>query len=197
MLFRSDVLISASCINVKNKIAMHSRFVLVTILICLNFVSCKHDVVETVYNLDGMRILRRDWNECMTEMVYVNKEGDNIGSALFYYPGRDGWFLIDNVFDDNGTIYLVLNDACPKVIINDSSHFVVTHQPAKVRVRKNRWIRISSNDDAPVVKRANDEYGTIVTKTVGKSTTIPTSQWNTYTGSLYNTPMEESNRYAR
>lgn len=133
------------------------------ILICLFIVSCNSNYSESVYCLDGYSIVRQDWNDCMTKLTYIDNGTREIGSALFYYPGRDGWFIIDNIWGDN-CVYVVLCEACPKIIIRDSSRFIIKHDYQNIPVEKNRWRRISSDDDYPVIQRKNEEYGTNVKK---------------------------------
>ena len=154
--------------------------------ICLT--SCKHFLIESEYNLDDLTILRQDWDNCMTKLTYIDIAKGNVelGSALFYYPGRDGCFFVDNVFGQDGTIYLILCDASPKLIINDSLHFIVSHNHSNISIDKTRWIRVSNNDNFPVVREQNKEYGSTVTKT--EKRTVPISdipKWNNYPGRFY------------
>ena len=157
---------------------------IICIIICC---SCKHSLVESEYTLDSIRILRQDWDDCMTKLSYLDNNGVIIGEGLFYYPGRDGWFLIDNIWDNNGRTIMVLCDACPKIIINDSLRFLIQHDYSNIQVNKSRWIRISSCDDMPVVKNKNKEYGSRVIKKVLKSGKVKkTPDWNLYQGLYYN-----------
>lgn len=153
--------------------------------ICL--VSCRHIMIESEYSLDNITILRQDWDDCITQLTYFdNKQDIELGSALFYYPGRDGWFLVDNIFGKDSTIYLILCDACPKLVINDSSRFIVSDSHSNISIDKSRWIRISSHDNFPVIVAQNKEYGSVVTKTAEKTTIVSRRpKWNNYHGSFY------------
>ena len=159
-------------------------FFLITISsICL--VSCVHTLTKSVYSLDDVKILRQDWDDCMTKLTYYYKDSVEIGSALFYYPGRDGWFLIDNVWGENGNIYLIYQDACPKLIINDSTKILIIHDQ-RISVKKERWRRICSSDSAPVVNAQNNEYETIVSKTAEKTMFVfNRPDYNNYPGLYY------------
>ena len=164
-----------------------NRVCVFLIVISIFLVSCryKHTMTESVYSLDDIKILRQDWDGCMTKLTYYFEDSVEIGSALFYYPGRDGWFLIDNVWGENGKIYLVHLDACPKVIINDSTKFINRHD-IRIPVKKERWRRMCSCDDAPVVHEQNDEYGTIVEKTAEKTMSVSNRpDYNNYPGLYY------------
>lgn len=162
---------------------MYRFFFLIIISICL--VSCVHTMKESVYSLDDIKVLRQDWDDCMTKLTYFYKDSVEIGSALFYYPGRDGWFLIDNVWGENGNIYLIYQDACPKLIINDSARFLIRYDQS-ISVKKERWRRICSFDDAPVVHTQNNEYGTIVSKTDEKTISVSNMpDYNSYPGAYY------------
>ncbi len=154
--------------------------------ICLT--SCKHVMIESEYRLDNITILRQDWDDCMTKLTYYNnnKGCDEVGSALLYYPGRDGWFLVDNVIGEDGKIYFILCDACPKFIVNDSLHFIILHNHTNIFVDKSRWIRISSNDNFPVVLSQNREYGTTITKSIKKKKVVSSiPKWDNYSGSFF------------
>lgn len=159
---------------------MKYRFFLL-ILISFFLFSCDNNYTESIYYLEKYSIIRQDWNDCITKLSYVDKKGKEIGEALFYYPGRDGWFLIDNIWGNN-CIYLVLCDACPKLIINDSSQFIVKHDYQNINIDKLNWRRISSDDDAPVIQRTNEEYKTNVVK-IGINSKMP--NWNTWPGKYY------------
>ena len=165
-----------------------NRFCLFILFIGVCLASCRHTMTESEYSLDSTTILRQDWDNCMTKLTYFdNKKGNDVlGSALFYYPGRDGWFLVDNIFGKDGTVYLVLCDASPKLVINDSLHFIVSDSHSNISVDKSRWIRISSHDNFPVVVAQNKEYGSVVTKTAEKTTIVSSRpKWNNYRGTIY------------
>lgn len=149
--------------------------------------SCNDNYSESKYYMEkySIIIIRQDWNNCMTKLSYIDKNGKEIGSALFYYPGRDGWFLVDNIWGDN-CVYLVLRDACPKLIIKDSSQFIIEHDDLNIQVGKSNWRRVSSNDEAPVVQRKNEEYETSVVKLQLKgecNSKMP--DWENYPGKYY------------
>lgn len=128
------------------------------LFICVFVTSCGHSLVVSEYSFDERTIQRKDWDNVMTELKYYDRDGNEMGSALFHYPGRDGWFLVDNIWDTD-RVYLLLCDACPKISIIDSVHFSVIHDLAPVQhIDKSRWIRISSKDDIPVVRKQNNEY---------------------------------------
>ena len=148
------------------------------------FVSCNTNYSECKYVLDNYSIARQDWNNCMTKLSYMDERGNVIGSALFYYPGRDGWFLVDNILEKKRVV-LVLCDACPKLIINDSLQFVVRHDYSNVDTDKSRWIRISASDDYPVVRMTNNEYGSKVAKIPLSGSYQEMPDWDSYLGKYY------------
>ena len=159
-------------------------------IICMLLVACGHTLEESEYSLDGMTIQRKDWGNVMTELIYYDRDGKEIGTALFYCPGRDGWFLVDNIWGYD-KIYLVMCDACPKLNIKDSAHFVVLHDYESVRyIAKSRRIRMSNADDAPVVVKQNKEYNSKVQKTLrGRRWCSSMPNWRKYPGEyLKNAP---------
>lgn len=125
-----------------------------------------HQLEITEYTFEGRTIIRKDRNNVMTELYYYDRDSVEVGSATFYYPGRDGWFLVDNIWDTD-KYYLMLYDACPEVNILDSSCLIVTHSLSEVEhIDKFRWRRFSRIDDCPVVRNKNEEYKTKIHKTV-------------------------------
>lgn len=148
--------------------------------------ACGYPIEVSEYSFDGRKILRQDWNDVMTELKYYNSDGAEIGTALFYYPGRDGWFLVDNIWDTD-KVFLLLCDACPKINILDSSQFEVVHDIAPVQhIDKKRWIRISNNDNFPVVQQKNKEYNSeIRKKTLQKGESLGMPDWSIYPGTFF------------
>ena len=148
--------------------------------------ACGHQLEVSEYSFDGRTIVRQDWDNVMTELTYYDRAGLKIGSALFYYPGRDGWFLVDNVWDAD-KIYLVLCDACPKLCMFDSSQFVVLHDSSLVHdIDKTRWLRSSSNDEIPVVQNQNKEYNSQIVKTIkARKRTYEMPEWSKYPGTFW------------
>lgn len=163
------------------------KHILLILFVSLSFVSCKDNFFESKYSCGNYTIIRQDWNDCMTELSFFDKEGYWIGTTLEYYPGRDGWFLADVIFGYN-CIYYSPCDACPKVIVNDSSQFVINSRSTDIPVEKKRWRRISSCDDAPVVEEANMEYGSKVTKTFIRKGKTKMPDWTVFLGKYYATP---------
>lgn len=165
---------------------MKSILLPLLLIIPLFTTSCNHTLVTSEYSFDGWTIQRKDWDNVMTELRYYDRDGNEMGSALFHYPGRDGWFLVDNIWDMD-KIYLLLDDACPKLNITDSIHFSVIHDISQVQhIDKSRWIRMSSKDDIPVVKKQNKEYNSKIKKTKGmkqKCSNIP--NWEMYSGNYF------------
>ncbi len=144
---------------------MKSPSLYAMLIVCMLATSCRHTLVESEYTFDGRTIHRKDWDHVMTELRYYDRDGNEMGTALFYYPGRDGWFLVDNIWDTN-KIYLLLCDACPKISIIDSAHFSVIHDTDSVKhIDKSRWIRMTDMDDVPVVRKQNKEYNSKIQKT--------------------------------
>lgn len=163
------------------------RHYIFLLFLCFLFISCNNNYIASKYSFGNYSIIRHDWNNVMTLLLYFDASGTEIGSALFYYPGRDGWFLIDNAWEDN-CIHLVLCDACPKFIINDSSQFDVVHDYTDIHSDKSSWVRMSfCNDEIPVVQETNTEYGTQVIKTplVEGPSFRPKPNWNTFPGQYY------------
>ena len=156
------------------------------LIVCLSLTACCHTQENSEYNFEGRTIMRTDWDNVLTELKYYDSTGNEMGSVLFYYPGRDGWFLVDNIWDTE-KVYLLLCDACPKIKIMDSTHFVVLHDISLVQhIDKSRWIRISSKDDMPVVRKQNNQYRTKIKKIVTikrKRSEVPT--WDDYPGELF------------
>jgi len=160
--------------------------ILFVVLVSIFLFSCNENYSESMYCAGRYSIIRQDWNDCMTKLTYFDNNKNEIGSALFYYPGRDGWFIIDNIWNNN-CVYVVLCDACPKIIIRDSSQLIIKHDYQNIYVGKSRWRRISSNDDFPVIQRKNEEYGTIIKKTQHNkgyyNKDMP--DWDKYPGKFY------------
>ena len=156
------------------------------LIILLSMTSCDHALLVSEYSFDGRAIMRKDWDDVMTELIYYDRDGTEMGKAMFHYPGRDGWFLVDNIWDTD-KMYLLLCDACPKISITDSAHFSVIHDIAPVQhIDKSRWIRISSRDDFPVVKKQNKEYNSKIKKInrmKQKCSNIP--NWEMYSGEYF------------
>jgi len=156
------------------------------LIFCLLSVACSHTLDVSEYYYDGRIVQRKDMDNVMTELKYYDKDGNEMGATLFHYPGRDGWFLVDIIWDTD-KMYLLLCDACPKIIITDSAHFAVIHDMTQVEhVDKSRWIRISSNDDIPVVRRQNNQYQSKIRKrkkTTESKSTMP--NWADYAGEFY------------
>ena len=155
----------------------------IMLAVCMFATSCGHTLVESEYSFDGGTIQRKDWDNVMTELRYYDRDGTEMGTALFRYPGRDGWFLIDNICDTD-KIYLLLCDACPKISITDSAHFSVIHDMFPVQhIDRSRWIRMSSKDDIPVVQKQNIEYHSKIKKTnKGKQRCSDMPNWERYPG---------------
>ena len=84
---------------------MKSLSLRIMLIVCMFVTSCGHTLVESEYSFDGRTIQRKDWDNVMTELRYYDRDGTEIGTALFHYPGRDGWFLVDNIWDTD-KIYL-------------------------------------------------------------------------------------------
>lgn len=158
----------------------------IMLIVCMFATSCGHTLVETEYSFDGRTIQRKDWDNVMTELRYYDRDGTEMGTALFRYPGRDGWFLVDNIWDTD-KMYLLLCDACPKISITDSAHFSVIHDIVSVQhIDKSRWIRMSSKDDTPVVRKQNNEYNSKIKKTnemKRKCSNIP--DWERFPGDFW------------
>lgn len=158
----------------------------IMLIVCVFATSCGHTLVEAEYSFDGRTIQRKDWDNVMTELRYYDRDGTEMGTALFRYPGRDGWFLVDNIWDTD-KMYLLLCDACPKISITDSAHFSVIHDIVSVQhIDKSRWIRMSSKDDTPVVRKQNNEYNSKIKKTnemKRKCSNIP--DWERFPGDFW------------
>lgn len=158
----------------------------IMLFVCMFATSCGHTLVEAEYSFDGRTIQRKDWDNVMTELRYYDRDGTEMGTALFRYPGRDGWFLVDNIWDTD-KMYLLLCDACPKISITDSAHFSVIHDIVSVQhIDKSRWIRMSSKDDTPVVRKQNNEYNSKIKKTnemKRKCSNIP--DWERFPGDFW------------
>lgn len=157
------------------------KHIILILSLSVFFTSCRVDNSESKYYYGNYTIIRQDWNDCMTKLSFFDKQGDEIGSTLEYYPGRDGWFLIDVVFDDN-CVYLSFCDCCPKIIIKDSSQFIINPHSFNIPISKERWRRISSSDEAPVVKSTNIEYGSKVTKSFIRESKSKMPDWNRFPG---------------
>lgn len=165
---------------------MKSLSLRIMLIVCMFVTSCGHTLVESEYSFDGRTIQRKDWDNVMTELRYYDRDGTEMGTALFRYPGRDGWFLVDNIWDTD-KMYLLLCDACPKISITDSAHFSVIHDIVSVQhIDKSRWIRMSSKDDTPVVRKQNNEYNSKIKKTnemKRKCSNIP--DWERFPGDFW------------
>lgn len=163
------------------------HFFLIFMTFCMLLFACSHTLVESEYSFGGMTIQRKDWGNVMTELIYYDRDGNEMGTALFHYPGRDGWFLVDNIWGYCDKIYLVMCDACPKLNIKDSAHFVVLHDYAPVlHLARSRWVRMSNADDAPVVVKKNKEYNSKIQKTLkkrGRCFSMP--DWRKYPGEYF------------
>ena len=143
------------------KIIMKHLFFVVTFLMV---VSCQVDYTESEYSYGNYTVFRQDWNGCMTKLSFYDREGNELGTTVDYYPGIGGWFLADLIFDER-CVYYSACDACPKVTVSDSSQFVVDqHSFEEILIGKEQWRRISVWDDAPVVEETNKEYGSKVTR---------------------------------
>ena len=172
--------------NNKPRQTMKKVLLICTALLVLgSMVSCNSKATESDYCLDNIKIHRQDWNGCMTKLTYIDEKDNELGTALFYYPDRDGWFEIDNIWGTDGSIYLVLLDACPKLSINDSSRFIVVHSYDGIPADKSRWRRMSVSDEYPVVQQKNREYGSSVIVSDIVSTKAVMPNWNSYRGKFY------------
>ena len=149
----------------------------IMLIVCMFATSCGHTLVEAEYSFDGRTIQRKDWDNVMTELRYYDRDGTEIGTALFHY---------DNIWDTD-KMYLLLCDACPKISITDSAHFSVIHDIVSVQhIDKSRWIRMSSKDDTPVVRKQNNEYNSKIKKTnemKRKCSNIP--DWERFPGDFW------------
>ena len=137
--------------------------------------------------LDKCEYINSNLDNVFTKLSFLDKNGKETGSALFYYPGRDGWFKAYIAFGYNGVIYLILSDACPKISSTDTNHFVLLHSfdPLK-HISKNRFRCIANNDEFPIVKRENEKIKTTV-KRIEKKTmnTYKCPEWTTHPKSYY------------
>lgn len=156
------------------------------LILCILLTACSHSLVESEYYFEGKKITRKDWDNVLTELKYYDNNGIEMGSALFYYPGRDGWFLVDNIWDTD-KIYLLLCDASPKIQIIDSVHFIVLHDIGPLQhIDKSRWIRMSNKDDIPIVLKQNKEYNSKIIKTNKiKQNCSDVPDWDMFPGEFF------------